>query len=360
MRWDLEEPITSFDLFAGVGGFRRAADRFFTRNGIDHASVGWSEIDKFNQQIYRANFSTDSETFVRDIRSITLLDDEEDDALHADPERTDERSERIAHHLPEFNILFAGFPCQSFSLMGNQEGLRDPRGTLFFDIREILRAKSPEFFVLENVRGLMNVDGGETFQTILTTLEKELDYQTTYWLLNSADYGVPQIRRRVFIVGVRRGLEPLPEPERPPEEWPDEQYIAPTVRPLLKREVDDCYWLSDKLLETVLSDGTGGFSYKSEINQDIARPLCRTMHKMHRAHQDNYYSERYIHGWENGKRGRVRRLTPSESFLLQGFEEEFVDSAREDGVSDTRLYMGAGNAVTVTTVEAVLERLFLD
>ena len=356
MIWNSGQPIRSFDLFAGVGGFRLAAQRFFNRRGMAHECVGWSEIDRYCQQTYRANFATDGEFFVDDIQMCTLLP-EEGGLVELSPPNPD-RVCRISEALPDFDILFAGFPCQSFSLMGNKRGLRDPRGTLFFDIREILRAKQPAFFVLENVRGLLNVDHGRTFQAILTTLREDLGYHVSHWLLNSADYGVPQIRRRVFIAGVRRDIPPPAHFDQPPARWPRERFVAQTVRPLLAKEVDDRYWLSNRLLKTILSDGTGGFSYRSEIDQDLARPLCRTMHKMHRAHQDNYYSERYIHGWTNGRRGQVRRLTPTEAFLLQGFDGRFVDQARDEGLSDTRLYMGAGNAVTVTTVEAVLGKLF--
>lgn len=343
-------------------------ERVLEQNNIRSKCVGFSEIDKFARQTYRANFNPSSdEIVVEDIKDLTKVPSEKKKIDREELEKVDEKIDR---KIPDFNALFAGFPCQSFSLMGDQKGFKDTRGTLFFDIERMLSAKQPEFFLLENVRGLKNHNGGETFSTIKDVLRDRLGYSLIWWVLNSSNYGIPQTRRRLFILGFKNSKHVEKIKERP-EQVNLEDTEHPLVWHLLERDTEEKYYLSDKIKETILSNGTGGFEAESEINQSVARPLCATMHKMHRACQDNYYSDPYIYGEydeeknrillnEEKDEDRIRRLTPLEAFRLQGFPDVFVKKAQEDGVSDTQLYRQAGNTISVPVAEIILDRVFTE
>src|SRR5690554_5525329 len=161
------------DLFAGIGGFRLALER------AGHKCIGFCEIDKFARQTYKANFDTEGEVEWHDITTVTDED---------------------VRQLGSVDIITGGFPCQAFSVAGKRGGFDDTRGTLFFEIARIARILRPRYLLLENVKGLLNHAGGDTFFTILNTLA-ELGYWWEYQVLNSKDFGVPQNRERVFIVG---------------------------------------------------------------------------------------------------------------------------------------------------------------
>ena len=164
-------------LFSGIGGFDLALDR------LGHECVYANDFDKYAGQIYNSRFNRKIDT--RDIRLV----------------KTDE--------LPDFDLLVGGFPCQAFSIAGKRLGFEDTRGTLFFEIARIIKDKRPKYFLLENVKGLLNHNRGETFQTILATIN-ELGYESEWQILNSKNHGVPQNRERIFISGYIRG-EPRPE-----------------------------------------------------------------------------------------------------------------------------------------------------
>lgn len=348
--------VRFFDLFAGIGGFREACRRFNAskkHKDIDFESAGWCEIDEMCQNTYNANFKNGEEFFADNIRNITLLEGEK--ALNYKNCFLPQRINAVKKNLPGFDLLFAGFPCQSFSSMGNEKSLEDERGSLFFDIVAILKAVRPKYFILENVRRILTVDNKQTIDRIMKVITLDLGYNADYCTLNSSDYGVPQVRRRVFFCGARKDTK-LTTPISLPAFKGKPIIKKDPVRKILEKKTDDKYWLSEKILKTILSHGTGGYYQKSEIDRPVARPLTKTMHKMHRAHQDNYYSENYINGKK--KSNRIRRLTPKEAFRLQGFDDSFVDKAYSAGVSDTQLYMQAGNSVTVTVVSAILENLY--
>lgn len=163
-----------FDLFAGIGGFRLG----MTMAG--HKCVGWCENDKFAQKAYMTMYNPVGEWFY-------------DDATKLDPRK-----------MPDFDVLCAGFPCQAFSVCGNRKGFQDARGTLFFDIARIAQEKQPRILFLENVKGLLSHDKGKTFRIILSTLD-ELGYDAEWQVLDSKNFGVPQNRERVYIIGYLRG-----------------------------------------------------------------------------------------------------------------------------------------------------------
>lgn len=167
----MPKAITYIDLFSGIGGFREGLSR---AGGF--VCVGHCEIDKYADQSYRALFDTKGEWFREDVRE-------------ADPDE-----------MPDFDLLCGGFPCQSFSIAGHRGGFADPRGTLFFEIARLTAAKRPAYLLLENVPGLLNHDGGRTFAAILHTLDG-LGYGLEWQVLNSKDFGVPQSRKRVYLVG---------------------------------------------------------------------------------------------------------------------------------------------------------------
>lgn len=167
--------IRFFDMFAGIGGFRSGLEAI---GGFE--CVGYCEIDKYAKQAYEAMYDTGGELYFDDARKI------------------------VPEQLPDFDLLVGGFPCQSFSIAGARKGFDDTRGTLFFEIARITAVKKPKYLFLENVPGLLNHDSGKTFETILRTLD-ELGYDVCWQVLNSKNFGVPQSRNRVFIIGYFRG-----------------------------------------------------------------------------------------------------------------------------------------------------------
>lgn len=289
-------------LFAGIGGL----DTGFIENGYE---VVWAnDIDKYAAQTYQANYS--SPIILGDLNEINL------------------------DEIPSADIVIGGFPCQPFSSMGELKGFEDTRGTLFFRIVELIqnqieRGHKPKALVLENVRNLKHHDKGKTFKVIKKTL-MDLGYKVYDQVLNSSDYGVPQTRNRTFIVCFSNSETEF--------SYPEKTELTLTLQDLLEHDVDKKYFLSDRILPTILSNGTGGYKAKSEIDLKIARPLCATMAKMHRACQDNYVTQN----------GRVRRLTPRECARLQGFSDDFIIP-----VSDTQAYKQFGNAVTANVSRAV-------
>ena len=197
---------------------------------------------------------------------------------------------------------------------------------------KIDKGHKPKVIVLENVKALRTHDHGRTFSTIKRILEEDLGYKVYDDILNSAEHGVPQTRNRTYIVCFAN--------EDVEFSFPEKEDLNKTLQDVLEQDVDPKYFLSDKILPTILSNGTGGYHAKSEIDLKVARPLCATMAKMHRACQDNYVTQR----------GKVRRLTPRECARLQGFDDSFVIP-----VSDCQAYKQFGNAVTVNVSKAVAE-----
>ncbi|WP_129600789.1 DNA cytosine methyltransferase [Anaerophilus nitritogenes] len=304
--------LRTVSLFAGIGGL----DLGFLNAGFN---VIWAnDFDKYAVQTYRANIG--EHIIEGDITEIW-------------------------NEVPEHDVLLAGFPCQPFSMMGHQRGFDDERGTLFFTIQRILEMHSPNIIVMENVKGLETHDGGRTFQRMKDILENDLDYKVFSQVLNTSNFGIPQTRRRVFIVGFKREFY---EKNQIEFNFPEPIILNQenNVRNLLDEEVDKKYFLSEKILGTILSNGTGNYYSKSEINLNIARPLCATMHKMHRACQDNYYTDdenrASFQDTEDRPISNIRRLTPNECRKLQGFPSDW-----QQVVSDTQAYRQFGNAVTV-------------
>lgn len=300
------EKIKFIDLFCGIGGFRSAMDQACTENDLIPECVFSSDIDSFCQDSYEANYGE------RPFGDITKIDEKD---------------------IPDHDILFAGFPCQSFSIIGKMKGFDDVRGTLFFDIARILKHKKPKAFVLENVKQLFGHDGGNTLKTIVNVLEKELGYSVRFAVLNALDFGLPQKRERIIIVGHKEPiLFNFPSPVRP---------FKPLTE-ILERKVAAKYYASEMILEKRKN------KHKSAYNLSI----------WHENKSGNICSYPYSCALRSGASHNYllvngeRRLTPREMFRLQGFPDNY-----KIVVSDGQAKRQAGNAVPVNLVKAVILKL---
>lgn len=371
----MPKAITYIDLFSGIGGFREGLSR-----AGDFVCVGHCEIDKYADQSYRALFDTKGEWFREDVRE-------------ADPDE-----------MPDFDLLCGGFPCQSFSIAGHRGGFADPRGTLFFEIARLTAAKRPAYLLLENVPGLLNHDRGRTFAAILHTLDG-LGYGVEWQVLNSKDFGVPQSRKRVYLVGYldekcRGKILPFTETAGTPLKQirPGAQgeriYSTEGVSCTLTSQaggmggktglyctgvpikentkkgykmaypgdsVDLAYptlntrrgRVGRKIAHTITTGSSQGTLCCVDLNEepaltDYARCLTAKQNGGIRNHK------REASGVWDGC--RIRRLTPRECLRLQGWTDDRIDLVLPLQ-SDAQLYKQAGNGVTVNVVEAIGKRL---
>lgn len=296
------------------------------------------------------------------------------------------------------DLFVGGSPCQSFSLVGKQRGLEDTRGTLFYEYARLVSEIRPKVFIYENVKAVLSNDEGRTWE-IMKKVFTDLDYTWKQTVLNAKDFGIPQNRERIFVVGFRNDLKLNKEFKFPNAVTLDKKmkdflidnvsgkYYLPKKgvdfvtdeKNLNKRytqidgEVSLCqkknqqfnwhgdfvfveenkdmektmqdlekYFLSEKVKKYVLATGTKGFYSKPEIDLEIARPLLTTMHKMHRAGVDNYVTTE----------GRIRKLTPRECLRLMGFCDSF-----KIVVSDTSMYQQAGNSIVVDVLIAIMTQI---
>jgi len=293
------------DLFCGLGGFRLAMEKVCKERDLISDCVFSGDFDSDANKSYEANFGEKS------FGDITKIHTNE---------------------IPEHDILFAGFPCQAFSICGDGKGFEDTRGTLFFDIARILQAKQPKAFVLENVKQLVSHNEGKTFARILETLEN-LNYQTHYKILNALDFGLPQKRERVFIVGFR-------EPKN--FVWQLKKTPIKPLREVLEKEVAENYFASEKIRENRL---------RSVENKIIKDELTI----WHENKGGNISPLPYSCALRSGASYNYllvngeRRLTEREMLRLQGFPEDY-----EIVVGYQAMRKLAGNTVAIPCVEEVL------
>lgn len=288
------------DLFAGIGGTRIALER----NGA--RCVFSSEWDLECQKTYYANFR---EKPTGDIQKI------------------------IESELPDFNILVAGFPCQPFSSVGKREGFKHAEGTLFYDIARILNYKKPEAFLLENVPGLKNHDNGETFKLIIKIL-KELNYSVFYKILDAKDFGVPQKRKRVYIVGFSDNIYNKKINFEFPVGSKENMYI----NEFLESNVSG-YTISKHLQESYLFKKNDGLPEIIDQNSKIqVKTLVSTYHKIQRL------TGTFVKDGETG----LRLLTKNECKAIMGFPKDFIIP-----VSRTQMYKQLGNSVAIPVVEEI-------
>lgn len=348
------------ELFAGIGGFRRAIDQFCADNNVKSNCVGFSEIDRHAIRTYKAIHDDLGETELGDIKEFCS-------------------KPKSIKSLEDFSLLTGGFPCQAFSMMGKKQGFEDERGEVFYRIIDILKGKKPKFLLLENVRNLKTHDNNNTYNEIIRSLTEEANYSVDSVVLDTKKFGLPQTRRRIFIFGIHKEFinndqaVSLQEHEIEAEAYALDARASinkyRTVLDILEKEVDSKYYLSEKVKPTILANGSKNFESRSEINQLIARPLTASMVKLHRACQDNYYSDEFllsdnpekfferVYTKEEQARHSIRKITPEEAFMLQGFNRKDVEKARTAGVSNHQLYRQAGNAVSVNTIYVLLHYL---
>ena len=300
------DPIRYIDLFCGIGGFRYAANASFEKLGLNGECVFSSDIDKFAQESYSANFG---EVPVGDI---TKVDEKE---------------------IPDCDLLFGGFPCQAFSICGLQKGFADnTRGTLFFDIARIIKEKQPQAFVLENVKNLASHDNGNTLKTILNVLRDELGYHVDYHLLNALDFGLPQKRERIVIIGSKKPFE---------MNWDFNIKKRKKLNDVLEKNIDKKYYASPEIIAKRKSMHTAN-EYPSIWHENKSGNISSYPYSCALRAGASY---NYL--LVNGE----RRLTPREMLRLQGFPDSF-----KIVVSDAQIRKQAGNAIPVDMVASVIER----
>ena len=319
----------TIDLFAGIGGIRLAFEQTKRIKNIFSA-----EIDKYACKTYEENFHENPYC------DITTL--------------TGSKLKKI----PDFDILLAGFPCQAFSIAGRRGGFDDTRGTLFFNVAEILKEKRPKAFLLENVKGLTHHDKGRTYNTIINTLENDLGYSVHAQILNSKDYGVPQKRERIYIVGFKKidGINNIDF------DFPKPFKLRKSIKDIMETaEVSSKYYLSDTYLNTLKKHKErhkqkgNGFGYEILKPTDIANTIVvggmgKERNLLIDKKLTDFTPKTNIKGEINKQ--YVRKMTPREWARLQGFPDSF-----KIPVSDAQAYKQFGNSVSVPVVHEIAKKM---
>lgn len=299
--------FTFIDLFAGIGGIRLPYEK------LGGKCVFSSEIDKRAIETYKANFN---EVPSGDITKIDARD------------------------IPNFDILLGGFPCQAFSVAGKKLGFEDVRGTLFFEIVRILKEHKPKAFHLENVKGLLSHNNGNTFKAMLNILENELDYKVFYKVLNAKDFGVPQHRNRVMIVGFKNKNANFTFPE------PTNENVC--LGNILEKNVSSKYTISDKLW--------AGHQRRKQENKKKGKGFGYNLYDENSRYTVTISARYYKDGSEiliKQCGQNPRKLTPRECARLQGFPDTFV----LPNISDCHLYKQFGNSVPTMMIGAVAKNI---
>ena len=375
------------DLFAGIGGFRLGME------SAGHECVGFCEIDKFARASYQAIHDTKGELELHDITTV---------------------SDEFIRGIGRVDIICGGFPCQAFSIAGNRRGFEDTRGTLFFEIARFASILRPKYLFLENVKGLLNHENGITFETIISTLD-ELGYNVEWQVLNSKDFGVPQNRERVFIIGHSRRyrsrfLFPLSGENQPTSSQSvikignvnpsgngmnGEVYqadgLAPTLTTnkgegqkiaiksntikqfgVLQPNFNQCgvVYETDGIAPTIRAYQGGGLEPKIRVKEATSKGyaeaevgdsvnLSHPNSKTRRGRVGKQVANTLLTGESQGvvePNFRIRKLTPRECWRLQGFPDWAFDKAQEVN-SNSQLYKQAGNSVTVNVIAAIAKEL---
>ena len=364
--------------FSGIGAIEHA----FIRLDLNHEIVFAGDIDAKCKESYFSNYEITEEKWHTDITNFDA-----------------------SSYLGKVDLLVGGAPCQAFSMVGKRKGFDDTRGTLFREYARIIKECQPKVFIFENVKGMINHDNGRTWDVIKTTFQEYCGYDIHYKVLNSRDFGIPQNRERLFCIGFKTTTDfDFPSPIELEyrmydflEDYIDTKYFLKekgikfvtshknreksytqingeialcekrnqqfnwhgdfVYHPVADNElfeekfndfifdvkdVEEKYYLSEKVKKYVLSSGTKNFKTSTKTDLDVARPLLQTMHKMHRAGVDNYVTHK----------GRIRKLTPRECLRLMGFKDSF-----KIVVSDTSMYQQAGNSIVVDCLIALLKQL---
>ena len=322
------------DLFAGIGGFRLGME------SAGHECIGFCEINKFARASYKAIHDTKGEIELHDITRVT-----------------DESIRRIGR----VDAICGGFPCQAFSIAGNRRGFEDTRGTLFFEIARFASILRPRYLFLENVRGLLNHENGITFATIISTLD-ELGYDVEWQVLNSKDFGVPQNRERVFIIGHLRGqrtrnIFPIGRNTKQVDELPRENITTNTLTARYTADGNGSYIIESEQKKIRIKEATSQGFAEAEIGDSVN--LSHPNSKTRRGRVGKQIANTLLTGESQGvvePDFRIRKLTPRECWRLQGFPDWAFDKAQEVN-SNSQLYKQAGNSVTVNVIAAIAKEL---
>ena len=286
--------LNVLSLFSGIGAFEKALDNLEVLYNL----VAFCEFDKYAVKSYCAIHNVDES---KNLGDITKVDETK---------------------LPkDIDVLTYGFPCQDISNSGKMKGLFNEDGSqtrsgLFFEALRIIEATKPKIAIAENVKMLTSKKFNAQFQIVLESLESA-GYNNYYKVLNAKDFGVPQNRERVFIVSIRKDID------NGVFEFPEPYPLEKRLKDVLEEVVDEKYYLSEKAIEYICATGTKNFHYEPEIDLDIARPLTATMHKAHRASQDNYVSESYL---KNDVKVHIKDgkpYIPVREATKQGYAEAF-------------------------------------
>lgn len=305
---------------SGIGGGRLGLERAGMK------SVGYSDTSRLSVTTYKLLFETCGEQNYGNLRRIkTSL-------------------------LPRFDLLIAGFPCQTFSVIGRRDGFDDNRGQLIFDIAKILDETRPKAFILENVKGLVSHNKGETLKTILKTLN-DSGFNVVYRVLNSIDYGVPQMRQRVYFVGINKSEDV----DIKDFKWPD---VVPVPK-LGDFLIDECpisEWMQEYLPAYLSNNTNSGNFTVDELKKLEGKVLDLRMSdlRVYDGKVPTLRSQR--DGILYVRNGQLFSLTGREALLLQGFPKDYVDKVA-GVVSNRHLLMQAGNAMTVNVITALADRL---
>lgn len=311
------ELSTFFDFCSGIGGGRLGLEQ------IGLKSVGYSDTSRLSVTTYKQLFNTENEKNFGNLKKIKT------------------------ETLPQFDLLIAGFPCQTFSVMGRKAGYDDSRGQIIFHLARILKDTQPKCFILENVRGLVTHDKGETLKIILNELENS-GFNVIYKVLTSLEYGVPQMRQRVyFILGINKSLNKNIEFfnwPRPVEKTSLKNFLIDNNKADVQRLKILQYYLKNpinngKYTVSELGQMEGKISDTRMSDLRIYEERCPTL----RSQRDGIL---YV------KNGEIFQLTGYEALLLQGFPKEYADKVKKT-VSDRHLLMQAGNAMTVNVINAL-------
>ncbi len=311
----LKHKFTFIDLFAGIGGFRIAMQNHGGK------CVFTSEWDKHCQQTYMANYG---EIPFGDISKIDK------------------------NIIPKHDILCAGFPCQAFSIAGRRKGFKDIRGTMFFEIAEIINLKKPKVIFLENVKNLQSHDSGKTFRTMMDILECKFGYKMFYKVLNSSKHAnIPQNRERIFMLG----FDPNQVDNYKLFNFPEEIELTKTIHDILISSKQDDYFYykqNQKYYSTLKKSMTSKdtvYQWRRVYVRENKSNLCPTLtaNMGTGGHNVPLIKDKY----------GIRKLTPKECFLFQGYPEDFILPE----IARSKLYIQAGNSVTVPLIKRITERI---
>lgn len=372
-----EKTVRIGTMFSGIGAIEHA----FQRLNLNHKIVFAGDIDDKCKKSYFANYDIKEEDWFSDVREFDAK-----------------------KYAGKVDFIVGGAPCQAFSMVGHRLGFEDARGTLFYEFARVVKETKPKVFLFENVKGLLNHDEGRTWH-VMHDIFEELGYDVHFRVLNSKDYGIPQHRERVYCLGFKKktvfkypapieleykmydfledyidtkyflkekgikfvtsqknhnksytqinGEVQLCQKRNQQFNWHGDFVYHPVSQDEIPNEafdefifdvkdVEEKYYLSEKVAKYVLAGGTKNFKTSTETDLDVARPLLQSMHKMHRAGVDNYVTHK----------GRIRKLTPRECLRLMGFKDSF-----KIVVSDTSMYQQAGNSIVVDVLIALLKQM---